>query len=86
MAYLGICAMPGTDIDKLTKGLSEIPEITECHVVAGRYDIIAKAQCTRQPQHARYYPRAHAPLSIASTETMVSFREAFSRSVPVTNP
>ncbi len=26
------------------------------------------------------------PLSIASTETMVSFREAFSRSVPVTNP
>lgn len=86
VAYLGICAMPGTDIDKLTKGLSEIPEITECHVVAGRYDIIAKLNAPDNHSMLDIIRERLRPLSIASTETMVSFREAFSRSVPVTNP
>ncbi len=38
VAYLGINALPGTDVEKLADELSKIDEITECHIVSGRFD------------------------------------------------
>ena len=85
IAYLGICAMPGTDIEILANGLREIPEITECHIVTGRYDIIAKVHARDNRSMLEIIRDRMRPLNIASTETMVSFREAFVCSVPISN-
>ncbi len=85
VAYLGISAMPGTDIEKLADGLREIPEITECHIVTGRYDIIAKVNARDNRSMLEIIRDRMRPLNIATTETMVSFREVFVRSVPISN-
>lgn len=85
VAYLGINAMPGSDVEKLAKGLSEIKEITECHIVTGRYDIIAKLNAKDNKSMLEIIRDRMRPLNIASTETMVSFREEFVRAVPISN-
>ena len=42
VAFVGICAKPGTDIRELVQQLEQIEEITECNIVTGRYDVIVK--------------------------------------------
>lgn len=85
VAYLGINALPGTDVEALAEELGKIEEITECHVVSGRFDIIAKLYARDNLNMLEIIRERTRQLDIASTETMVSFREAFSRPIPVSN-
>ncbi|MDE6573974.1 MAG: AsnC family transcriptional regulator [Muribaculaceae bacterium] len=83
VAYLGINAMASTDVEELVEGLQQIEEVTECHIVAGRYDVIVKLHAKNNEQMLNLIQERMRPLKIASTETMVSFREAFHRPVPI---
>ncbi len=85
VAYLGINALPGTDVENLAVELSKIEEITECHIVSGRFDIIAKLYARDNHDMLTIIREHTRQLEIASTETMVSFREAFVRPIPVSN-
>lgn len=85
VAYLGINALPGTDVENLAVELSKIEEITECHIVSGRFDIIAKLYARDSHDMLTIIRERTRQLEIASTETMVSFREAFVRPIPVSN-
>ena len=85
VAYLGINALPGTDVEKLAAELSKIDEITECHIVPGRFDIIAKLYARDNHDMLTIIRERTRQLQIASTETMVSFREAFTRPIPISN-
>lgn len=85
VAYLGINALPGTDVENLAVELSKIEEITECHIVSGRFDIIAKLYARDNHDMLTIIHERTRQLEIASTETMVSFREAFVRPIPVSN-
>jgi transcriptional regulator, asnC family len=85
VAYLGINALPGTDVEKLAAELSKIDEITECHIVSGRFDIIAKLYARDNHDMLTIIRERTRQLQIASTETMVSFREAFTRPIPISN-
>ena len=85
VAYLGINALPGTDVENLAVELSKIEEITECHIVSGRFDIIAKLYARDNHDMLTIIRERTRQLEIASTETMFSFREAFVRPIPVSN-
>lgn len=84
VAYLGINATPGTDIEALAQELSSIPEITECHVVAGRFDVIVKLYARDNVAMLETIRDRMRRMRIAGTETMVSFHEAFHRGIPIT--
>ncbi|MDE6436750.1 MAG: Lrp/AsnC ligand binding domain-containing protein, partial [Muribaculaceae bacterium] len=56
-----------------------------CHIVTGRFDLIIKLQARDNADMLRVIRDELHHLSIAAPETMVSFREAFSRSVPIAN-
>ena len=83
VAYLGVNVLPGTDIDTMIESLLEIPNICECHVVAGRFDIIAKMYARDNKHMLEIIQDQVLHLNVASTETMVSFRQAFRRPIPV---
>lgn len=85
MAFIGVSAMPGTDIERLAEELAQIEEITECHIVTGRFDIIVKLNAPDNRTMLELIRDRMLPLNIASTETMVSFREAFNRPMPIRN-
>lgn len=85
VAYVGITTKPGTGFDELIDELSSIPEITECHVVTGRYDIIVKLHARNNEDLLDLMQNKLRKLPIANTETMVSFRESFNRRLPIEN-
>lgn len=85
VAYVGINSKPGTPLEKLLGNLAEIKEITECHVVTGRYDVIVKIHAHSNEDILDLIQNRMRTLEIANTETMVSFREAFNRHLPIEN-
>ena len=85
VAYVGINSKPGTPLEKLLGNLAEIKEITECHVVTGRYDVIVKIHARSNEDILDLIQNRMRTLEIANTETMVSFREAFNRHLPIEN-
>lgn len=84
-AFVGVCAKPGTPIDTLIDGLAAVEEITECHVVTGRYDLIIRVNAEDNYGIFRVIQDRLLDLPIASTETMVCFRECFRRTLPIRN-
>ena len=85
VAYVGINTKPGTPLETLIRNLSGIKEITECHVVTGRYDIIVKIHARSNEDLLDLIQNRMRMLEIGNTETMVSFREEFQRHLPIDN-
>lgn len=85
VAYVGICAKPGTNITELVDQLSEIEEVTECNIVTGRYDLIIKIHARSNLDILQLVTGRMRTLPISNTETMVSFKEGFKRALPIRN-
>ncbi len=83
VAYVGLCAKPGTDINELIEAVKEIREISECHIVTGKYDLIVKLHARSNGDILKIVTERMRALPLASTETMVSFRECFKRPLPI---
>ena len=79
VAYIGITAKPGVNLENLVETISEIKEITE------RYDIIVKLHARSNEDILNILHGRLRELEVATTETMVSFREAFNRHLPIEN-
>lgn len=73
VAFVGICAKPGTDIRELVQQLEQIEEITECNIVTGRYDVIVKMHARTNLDILRLVTLRMRAMPISNTETMVSF-------------
>lgn len=85
IAFLGICLQPDTDADSIVEALLAIPEVTECHVVGGRYDLMVKLYA-RDNKHLYDLIRSRIrTLPVTSTETMMSFDQILRRPIPITN-
>ncbi len=85
VAYVGLNLQPEADFDKVLESLREIPEVTECHLVTGPYDLLIRLEAHDNNHLFELVQKSLRPLGIASTETMLSFREEFKRNLPITN-
>lgn len=80
-AYIGFMLNDPTTFPDVVRKLEAIPEIVECHFTTGKYDIMAKIY-TRNNAHL--LDIIHKNLQgIGRTETLISFREAFRRQMPI---
>ncbi|MBO4977665.1 MAG: Lrp/AsnC family transcriptional regulator [Muribaculaceae bacterium] len=85
MAYVGINLQPDADFDNVLEGLKKIPEVTECHLVTGPYDLLLRLEAKDNEHLFQLVQRKLRPLGLARTETLLSFREVFKRPLPITN-
>ncbi len=85
VAYVGLNLQPEADFDKVLESLREFPEVTECHLVTGPYDLLIRLEAHDNNHLFELVQKSLRPLGIASTETMLSFREEFKRNLPITN-
>lgn len=84
-AYIGICLLPETEIEPLVAQLESIPEVTECHIVGGRFDLMIKLYA-KDNKHLYDLVQNHIrTLRVASTETMMSFDQILRRPIPISN-
>ena len=70
-AFVGIFLKEPEHFNEVVEQLKEVPEVVECHFTTGQYDLLHLI-------HERLQP-----LGLLRTETLVSFREVFSRALPV---
>ena len=64
-------------------GLREIPEVVECHVTTGGYDIFVKLYARNNAHMMEIIKNKLRPLGLQRTDSIISFQEAFTRQMPI---
>ncbi len=84
-AFVGIYLKQPSDFDRVMAGLEFIPEIVECHVTTGGYDMFIKLYGRNNAHLMEIIKDKIRPLDLQRTETIISFHEAFKRQMPIPN-
>lgn len=86
LAFTWLTQAPGTIATDLTTDFAEIPEIEECHHIAGEADYILKIRA-RDPQHLEHVlRRVQTVRHVFTTETSVVLSSAFEHRPMVAPP
>ena len=85
-----VCAIIGIRISDPTKTvqtvehLRKIPEITECHFITGKYNILIKLYCTNNEHLMQIlFEKILTIDGVLKTETFISLVQSFSRQIDV---
>ena len=83
-AYVGIRLKEARVAEKVVEKLYQIPEITECNYVSGKYAIFALVY-SKDNDHLRsiLYNQIHEIEGVGGTDSFICFSTNFDRSVPV---
>ncbi len=79
LAFMFIKQAPGTISTDLTGDFVEIPEIEECHHIAGESDYLLKVRATDTRHLERVLHSIQQIPNVFTTETQVVFSSAFER-------
>lgn len=82
-AYVGFFLRDPSQFNHVINELRKIPEVVECHFTTGQYDIFVKLYARNNDHLLNILQDQIQALGLARTETMISFKEAFRRQVPV---
>ena len=82
--FVGIFLKEPDKFNEIVDKLYEVPEVVECHFTTGQYDMLVKLYARDNEHLLHLIHEKLQPLGLLRTETLVSFREVFSRALPVT--
>lgn len=85
-AFIGVFLKNPDKFADVADSLLSIPEVVECHYTTGQYDMMLKVYARDNEHLLRLIHEKLQPLGLGRTETLVSFREVFSRALPVAQP
>ncbi len=82
-AFIGILLRDPSDSERVLNELRNIPEIVECHLTTGNYDMFIKLYTHDNAHLLRVIHEKLQPIGIQRSETMVSFNEPIHRQMPI---
>jgi Lrp/AsnC family transcriptional regulator for asnA, asnC and gidA len=82
-AYIGLFLKDPSDFNYVVEKLHEIQEVVECHYTTGKYDLFIKVFARNNQHLLRVIHDKLQPLGLSRTETLISFKEAFRRQIPL---
>lgn len=82
-AYIGLYLKDPEQFDSVTEGLRQIPEVVECHFTTGQYDMFIKIYAKNNHHLLDIIHDKLQPLGLSRSETIISFREAIKRQMPI---
>ena len=82
-AYIGLFLRDPEQFDSVTEALKCIPEVVECHYTTGQYDMFIKIYARNNHHLLNINHDKLQPLGLARSETIISFREAIKRQMPI---
>jgi Lrp/AsnC family transcriptional regulator for asnA, asnC and gidA len=82
-AYIGLFLKDPSDFNDVVEKLRNIPEVVECHYTTGKYDLFIKVFARNNQHLLRVIHDKLQPLGLSRTETLISFKEAFRRQIPL---
>ncbi len=84
-AYIGLYLKDPVQFDEVTEALWKIPEVVECHFTTGKYDMFIKIYARNNRHLLKIIHDKLQPLGLSRSETIISFREAIRRQMPIPN-
>ena len=82
-SYIGLFLRDPEQFDSVTEALKCIPEVVECHYTTGQYDMFIKIYARNNHHLLNIIHDKLQPLGLARSETIISFREAIKRQMPI---
>ncbi|MDD6210291.1 MAG: Lrp/AsnC ligand binding domain-containing protein [Bacteroidales bacterium] len=82
-AYIGLYLKNPSHFNDVVSALKAIPEVVECHYTTGQYDLFIKLYARNNQHLLSIIHQKLQPLGLARTESLISFKEAFSRQVDI---
>lgn len=82
-AYMGVYLKNPEQFRHAVEELSKIPEVVECHFTTGQYDMFIKIYARNNEHLLSIIHSKLQPLGLARTETLISFKEAFHKNLPI---
>ena len=82
-AYVGIFLVSPSTLDYVVKELEKIPEVVECYYTTGQYDLLIKVYAKNNKDLLRIIHTELQPLGLSRTETLICFKDAFRKKLPV---
>ena len=84
-AYIGFFLNDTSKFDEIVAKLKEIPEVVECHLTTGKYDLLIKLFAKNNNHLLKIIQSMIQTLGLARTETLISFKEEFRRQIPASS-
>lgn len=85
-AYVGFFLKEPSRLNEVIECLKNVPEVVECHFTTGRYDLFIKLYARNNDHLLSIIQDKLLCLGLARTESLISFKEIFSRPLPVSIP
>lgn len=82
-AYIGLFLATPTSGVNIVKELEKIPEVVECYHTTGQYDMLIKVYAKNNKDLLNVIHNKLQPLGLARTETLMCFKDAFRKKVPI---
>lgn len=82
-AFMGFFLSDPSRFPMVVEELKKIPEVVECHFATGKYDMFIKLYAKNNDHLLSVIHERLQPLGLARTETTISFKEVFHRSMPI---
>lgn len=82
-AYLGVFLRDPARFDEILDKLKQIPEIVECHLITGQYDLLLKVYARNNEDLLNFIHTKILSLDLGRTETNISLKELFRRQIPI---
>lgn len=84
-AFVGLFFKDPSHFTDVLSKLQQIPEVVECYYTTGGYDMFIKIYAKNNEHLLHIIHRKLQPLGLARTETIIAFKEAFRKQIPLDN-
>ena len=82
-AYMGLFLQNPNSFNEVIEKLKKIPEVIECHYTTGQYDMFVKIYAKNNRHLLSIIHNKLQPLGLSRSESIISFKEAFNRQIPI---
>lgn len=82
-AYVGVFLNDASKFDEALRQLKEIPEVVECSITTGRYDLLVKLYAHNNDHLLTLIHQKFLHLGLGRTETLITLKEVFKRQIVI---
>lgn len=82
-AYIGLYLKNPEDFDRVVEALKKIPEVVECHITTGDYDLFIKIFARNNHHMMDIIHDKLQPLGLSRSKSLISFKTVIDRTLPI---
>lgn len=82
-AYIGLYLKNPEDFDRVVEELKKIPEVVECHITTGDYDLFIKIFARNNHHMMDIIHDKLQPLGLSRSKSLISFKTVIDRPLPI---